>query len=312
MKEFKPWRRHLTTPYRMLQTVLMMIFLIVLSLFLNVNCTLPNCYDHAAERDSDEVPKKQLVDSVEEWTDVPKSFDWRQHVVLSTVKNSQMPNKCQICYAYAAASTIVDRMIVGNVSHGYAHLYPSIQYILDCINAGLCIPGGRTLWVYQEMIKKAVPDWTCNPFRGYETLCEPIYMCYACTVPSDIFKCHVVKKAKEFKIKSYGIVAGELPMMAEIMTNGPISCAITATHLFMNYTGGILFDKYERRANYFVEVIGWGEEHVTDVGVVPYWIAKNSFGTFWGEDGFVRIPRSSYKGDEYTFGIEKDCNFPIV
>jgi len=50
-----------------------------------------------------------------------------------------------------------------------------------------------------------------------------------------------------------------------------------------------------------VAVSGWGEEVVNGT-TVPYWIVRNSFGSWWGEFGFFRIQRGVN-----ALGIETTC-----
>jgi len=42
---------------------------------------------------------------------------------------------------------------------------------------------------------------------------------------------------------------------------------------------------------------GYGEDEITSVGgekeSIRYWIARNSWGSSWGENGFVRVKRGS-------------------
>jgi cathepsin X len=74
---------------------------------------------------------------------------------------------------------------------------------------------------------------------------------------------------------------------------------MTDTPLFNNYTGGILHDKteYIARITHFVSVVGWGEEKG-----VKYWLVRNSFGSYWGENGYFRIVRG-----ENNLIIESHC-----
>ena len=88
-------------------------------------------------------------------------------------------------------------------------------------------------------------------------------------------------------------------MKAEIYQNGPISCGMHATDNFKKYKGGI-FSEHEENPilNHEVEVVGWGHDDTEG----DYWIARNVWGTFWGEFGYFRISM-----DKDNLGIEKEC-----
>jgi C1A family cysteine protease len=42
-----------------------------------------------------------------------------------------------------------------------------------------------------------------------------------------------------------------------------------------------------------ISIVGWGEGKTSDGKPLPFWIVRNSFGTFWGEEGFFRIERGN-------------------
>lgn len=68
---------------------------------------------------------------------------------------------------------------------------------------------------------------------------------------------------------------------------GPVAVAIDAsTYSFKLYSGGI-YDEPScspRNLDHGVGCIGFGSENG-----IKYWIVKNSWGTDWGEDGYVRM-----------------------
>jgi len=90
-------------------------------------------------------------------------------------------------------------------------------------------------------------------------------------------------------------------MQAEIYANGPISCVIDATPL-MNYTGGIINVTGPYTVDHAVSIVGWG---TTEEGT-PYWIVRNSWGSYWGEYGFFRIVAG-----QNILGIETYCTWGI-
>jgi len=53
------------------------------------------------------------------------------------------------------------------------------------------------------------------------------------------------------------------------------------------YRGGV-FPGNALDVDHDVEVIGWGN----DEAGTPYWLCRNSWGTYWGEQGFFRVPRA--------------------
>jgi cathepsin X len=85
---------------------------------------------------------------------------------------------------------------------------------------------------------------------------------------------------------------------------GPIECGVGSTKEFHEYTGGIYeLELTKVSINHDISVVGWGVDEETGV---EYWIGRNSWGTYWGEDGFFRI-----RMHKNNIGIEKSCNWAV-
>ena len=115
-----------------------------------------------------------------------------------------------------------------------------------------------------------------------------------------------VKNYKRYKVSEFSYVQEIDNMKAEIFARGPISCFVFVTKEFLDYQGGI-FVMHDQRTlgGHIIEVVGWD---VTEDGQ-EYWIGRNSWGEYWGENGWFRIQMGKDNLD-----IESDCTWgvPII
>lgn len=71
---------------------------------------------------------------------------------------------------------------------------------------------------------------------------------------------------------------------------------------FHAYKGGIFNDTTNsNKLTHFVSLVGYGVENGID-----YWIGKNSWGTYWGENGFFKLVKGTN-----NLGIENEYSYPI-
>merc|ERR1719506_1888478 len=88
----------------------------------------------------------------------------------------------------------------------------------------------------------------------------------------------------------------------------PVSVAIEADQaVFQHYTGGVLTDDAcGSKLDHGVLAVGYGVKDGK-----KYWRVKNSWGSSWGDNGFINIE----KGDAESggeCGIRKMASFPTV
>merc|ERR1719397_1803289 len=75
-------------------------------------------------------------------------------------------------------------------------------------------------------------------------------------------------------------------MSALVELGHPISISVYVDETWTYYTSGI-YDKNQEwngPLNYDVLIVGYDKS-----GPQPFWIVKNSWGTDWGENGYIRI-----------------------
>jgi len=223
--------------------------------------------------------------------EVPKALDWRNVKGVNYASkdlNQHIPVYCGSCWAHGALSALSDRIKIDRAG-AWPDINLSVQVILNCAThtAGSCYGGDATA-VYAWVQKHGVPEDTCQQYKAVDEFCTPLNTCRNCIPPPGMeTNCFPVKNFTRHFVMEYGEVAGEAAMIAELQ-RGPIACGIDAEPI-ETYKGGVMNATKWGEVNHIVSVVGYGVDEVDG----PYWIVRNSWGTYWGEHGYMRIVRGS-------------------
>lgn len=224
---------------------------------------------------------------------VPDSLDYRNinGANYATVsRNQHLPQYCGSCWAFASSSALADRIKIATKG-----VFPEVelapQVLLNCVGSSSTCHGGSPAQAYEYIRQKGIPDETCAPYQAMDLPCTAENICKNCDedFKQPTAKCGAVSNFTAYYVDEHGAVNGTQNMMAEIAARGPIACVISVPAALETYTGGIFNDTTGLiEPDHVVSVVGWGEENS-----VPYWIVRNSWGTFWGETGWFRLIRGT-------------------
>jgi len=263
----------------------------------------------------------------------PDSIDWRDIdgvSYVSTTRNQHNPNYCGACWSFAATSALSDRFRIAQSSKtseghpgGVREINPAMQVILNCDTYDNGCHGGDPITAYRYIHENGIPEETCQLYEvcnlsllhslmhiqhtrtrtqatGHDVgnTCNDIDVCMNCAPGKG---CEAQQKYNTYRVDEYGLVNGTENMMAEISSRGPIACTVAVTEGFESYDGGVFRDTTGAHSlDHSISVVGYG----TDENGVDYWIGRNSWGSWWGENGWFRIVRG-----ENNLGIENNCQF---
>ncbi len=195
-----------------------------------------------------------------------------------------------------------------------------VRVLLYAGDAGSCY-GGDVVGPFQWMQANPIAYETSNPYiacssdSGTEGFCQNV--AYGCTALNTARTCSTFTASggacvglsvfPNATLSNYGEISGDASLQAEILANGPISCGIDAQPL-LTYTSGII-NVPGGGIDHVISVVGWGN----DAAAGPYWIVRNSWGSYWGEFGYVRVAFGALNvGDDCAFGIIGSYTAPEV
>ncbi|XP_066259253.1 cathepsin L-like proteinase [Euwallacea similis] len=196
----------------------------------------------------------------------PDHVDWRKSNYVTGVKNQ---GSCGSCWTFSATGTLE-----GAFAKSHRSLVSfSEQELVDCATNGAGYNGaGCSGGVVQSAL-----DYV----RDHGMVYEKDY-------PYEARQGSCRQKGNVFKIKGYTEIGrnDENGLRNAVGNVSPVSVAVNAKD-FQHYGGGIYdSSSCSNSINHGVLAVGYNSENGHN-----YWIVKNSWGTGWGEGGYIRMAR---------------------
>jgi C1A family cysteine protease len=198
--------------------------------------------------------------------EAPATFDWIPTGKVTPVKNQE---QCGSCWAFSATENIESVWMIAKdlTNADFKPLAP--QQIVDCDKRDGGCNGGDTPTAYEYVIGAGGQDTEASyPYKAVNQACK--------FIASDV----------EVKISSYKYVGknNEPEMLTGVSTVSPLSICVDAEP-WQFYTGGIMkASQCGTSLDHCVQITGYDNS-----GANPYWTVRNSWGTDWGEKGFIRL-----------------------
>jgi len=195
---------------------------------------------------------------------LPASYDWRDNKtpVVTPVKNQE---QCGSCWAFSTTENI--ESVWALAGNPLAVLAP--QQIVDCDTTDAGCNGGNPPTAYEYVIKAGGMELeTSYPYVAKDT---------KCTFQSS----KVVAKISgwEYATKT----KNETEMQVATLNVSPLSICVDAI-TWQTYTSGIITKNCAQQLDHCVQIVGWNTQNN-----VEYWIIRNSWGTSWGNAGFIYV-----------------------
>ncbi|XP_031504445.1 ervatamin-B-like [Nymphaea colorata] len=216
---------------------------------------------------------------------VPMSVDWRKRGAVTRVKNQG--DHCGCCWAFSAVAAMEG--IIKINSGDLIDL--SVQQLVDCDFYDYGCRGGQMRNAFEYVQENhGLTVELAYPYRGVD---EP------CREPSP----------KNASILGYeDVPENNEQALLQAVANQPVSVAIDANSRdFRFYSSGIFTGECGTTLNHGVAAIGYGVGR----NGMRYWIVKNSWGTRWGENGYVRMQRD-VEEEEGLCGIAMSASYPVT
>ncbi|MGV8026743.1 MAG: C1 family peptidase [Anaerolineaceae bacterium] len=237
---------------------------------------------------------------VVDMNNLPTSFDWRDVGIVPAIRDQ---GSCGSGWAFGTVG-IMESAIK---KWGGPMMDFSEQFLISCNTNEWSCKGGLTAHKYhfnalgENQVEVGAVLESAKPYTATNG---------TCTVNYD----------HSFKLSNWNFITGfekDIPTVeqikAAIYKYGPVTARICVGSAFQSYTGGVfsINEDCDGSTNHQIILVGWDDD-------TQSWILRNSWGTLWGENGYMRIKYNTSRVGEgtswviYTTGLIPTPVFPDV
>lgn len=224
---------------------------------------------------------------------LPTRLDWRDNNGnwVTPVKNQE---NCGACWDFATVGAWESRIRIAKNNPDFV-VDKSEQFILSC-SSGSCDGGyyvdedGAASFIFLF----GCPDESCFPYGApYDTR--------SCSEKCSDWQSSATKIHSGALISFSGSPSPDyIAAIKTALLNGPVATMFDVYDDFYSYQSGIYqYSSGSNSGGHGVVIIGWD-----DTTTPACWIAKNSWGESWGENGFFRIAQYEPTSEFGSFSYE--------
>ncbi|KAK3121431.1 hypothetical protein QOZ80_8BG0653080 [Eleusine coracana subsp. coracana] len=215
---------------------------------------------------------------------LPTSVDWRTKGAVTPIKDQ---GQCGCCWAFSAVAAMegIVKLSTGNL------ISLSEQELVDCDVHGedQGCEGGLMDDAFKFIIKNGgLTTESGYPYTAADGKCKS-------------------GSNSAATIKGYeDVPANNEAALMKAVANQPVSVAVDGGDMtFQFYSGGVMTGSCGTDLDHGIAAIGYGQAS----DGTKYWLMKNSWGTTWGENGYLRMEKdiSDKKG---MCGLAMEPSYP--
>jgi cathepsin L len=198
---------------------------------------------------------------------LPRAFDWTRYGVATHVHHQ---GQTTTCWAHAAVAALEASWTIRNKTRPML----SAQPILDrARTAGINWPSTA----FKILVKHGTATRRAYPFTGRPGS------------PRRVATPYRARAWNYVNPNNWGVVPPVAELKRALRRHGPLVVAVYESAAFKNYRRGVFRERRRwdgKDTNHYVLLVGWDDARGA-------WKVKNSWGTQWGEKGFMWIAYGS-------------------